>query len=362
MNRSYQRWAAGFLALTLTLLALCGAAVYAVDPCLYYRMPESWQPVFFSERYQAAGLVKNVPADTVVMGTSMTANYYASQAEDAFGGTALRITIPDGYFSEFDQVMGTLFRHQSPKRVVFGLDLNILIRDESGVTGAMPGYLYDQNPFNDVKYLLNKDTLYYSLYTLLANHWEQGETLNESFVWDTGIWWNHITALAGYERPEPVPEALAADAYRAHTADNLQVLEGWVRDHPETEFDVFLPPYSLLFWDRCLRLGELDARLAAVEQAAEALSAYENVKLHGLLFDKEIVGDLDYYGDYIHHSSEASGMVLERIAAGQDLLTAENIRETLAQWRDFVVNYDYEQFWNHDFWVAWNEAHRGPQS
>lgn len=85
MNRAYRRWAAAFLVLALTLLALCAGAVYTVDPCLYYRMPENWQPVFFSERYQAAGLVKNVPADTVIMGTSMTANYYASQAEAAFG-------------------------------------------------------------------------------------------------------------------------------------------------------------------------------------------------------------------------------------------------------------------------------------
>ena len=41
MNRAYRRWAAAFLALALTLLALCAGAVYTVDPCLYYRMPEN---------------------------------------------------------------------------------------------------------------------------------------------------------------------------------------------------------------------------------------------------------------------------------------------------------------------------------
>ena len=38
-------------------------------------------------------------------------------------------------------------------------------------------------------------------------------------------------------------------------------------------------------------------------------------------------------------------------------LTAENLEETLAGWREFVVNYDYEKFWDEDFWIAWNEAH-----
>ena len=53
-----------------------------------------------------AGLAKNVEADTVLVGTSMAANYRASQIEEAFGTSAVRLTIPDGYYSEFDQVLG----------------------------------------------------------------------------------------------------------------------------------------------------------------------------------------------------------------------------------------------------------------
>lgn len=351
MNRAYQRWAAGLLALALAVLSLCAAVVYVVDPCLYYRMPAGWQPVFFNERYQSAGIIKNNSADTVVIGTSITANYRGSQAAAAFDGTGLRVTIPDGYFSEFDQAVDILFRCQTPKRVVFGLDLNILVRDESGLTSAMPGYLYDSNPLNDVKYLLNKDTLYYSIYTLLANSWGGGEQMDDGFFWND-IWWDHTTALVSYTRPEPAADSLPEDAYLAHTEENLRVMEGWIQAHPETKFDVFLSPYSMLFWDQAIRRGELDAWLAAVEQTVEALSAYDNVGLYGPLFDREIVENLDYYGDYIHHSSEVGGMVLEQIAAGEYCLTAENIQETLAQWREFVVNYDYEKFWDEDFWTA----------
>ena len=149
MKQAYRRWVCGLVAAVAVLLALCAAVVYVVDPCLYYRMPDRWEPVFFSERYQAAGLAKNVEADTVLVGTSMAANYRASQIEEAFGTSAVRITIPDGYLSEFDKVMDVLFRSRTPQRVVFGLDVNILTRDESGVTSAMPDYLYNENPFDD---------------------------------------------------------------------------------------------------------------------------------------------------------------------------------------------------------------------
>ena len=167
MNKIYERWARRFLAVLLAALALCGGIVYAVDPCLYYRMPEDRLPAFFNERYQAAGMAKNVPADTVLLGTSMAANYRAAWIEEFYGGAGLRITIPDGYFSEFDQVVDLLFRENPPERVLFALDLNALIRDGGGVTDAMPEYLYNRNPLDDVKYLLNKDSLYYSLYALI---------------------------------------------------------------------------------------------------------------------------------------------------------------------------------------------------
>ena len=48
MKQAYRTWVLGLLAGLLVLLAACAAVVYTVDPCLYYRMPDKWQPVFFS--------------------------------------------------------------------------------------------------------------------------------------------------------------------------------------------------------------------------------------------------------------------------------------------------------------------------
>ena len=218
MKTSLRRWSCGFLAALLLLLAAAAAAVYFSDPCFYYRLPPEGEGICFSERCQMAGLIRNVPADTVVMGTSMAANYRKSHIEEVFGGTGLRVTIPDGYLSEFDQAMGLLFREQSPERILFGLDLNILIRDESGRTASMPGYLYDADPLNDLQYLLNKDMLYYSVYAPLARGWGEGRTLDEGFTWDEGIWWNHMTAMENYHRPEIAAETLPPDAFRENVA------------------------------------------------------------------------------------------------------------------------------------------------
>ena len=89
----------------------------------------------------------------------MVANYRPSQIAEVFGGSAVRLTVPDGYLSEFDTTLEAVFAAHPPERVIFGLDVNTLIRDESGVTAAMPDYLYNANPLVDIQYLLNKDTL-----------------------------------------------------------------------------------------------------------------------------------------------------------------------------------------------------------
>ncbi len=361
MKQAYKRWVCGLLAACAVLLAACAAVVYFVDPCLYYRIPENWDPVLFSERYQAAGLAKNVPADTVLMGTSLAANYRRSEIAETFGTTAVRITIPDGYLSEFDKTMDVLFRSQDPQRVIFGLDANILVRDESGLTSAMPDYLYNGNPFDDVKYLINKDTLYYSAYVLMANRWDEADTLDEGFTWDGDVWWNHATALANYTRPEIVQETVPADAYLRHASDNLDVVEGWITAHPEMEFDIFFPPYSILFWDKTARLGETEAVFAALDLACERLLQYDNVRLYNFLMDPDIVLDLDNYCDYVHHSGAVCTQVLAKMVAGECRMTEENYRDTLAQWRDFVVDYDYEKYWDESFWIVWN-AQKAQQS
>lgn len=344
--KSYRKWALGTLAGLLALLFCCGLFVFAVDPCFYYRSPADGRGVFFNERYQDAGLAKNTDADTVLLGTSMVANYRVSQVEQTFGGTAVKLTIPDGYLSEFDDAMKMEWRCHHPSRVIFGLDTNILVRDESQKTGAMPDYLYDANPLNDARYLLNKDTLYYSIYTLLARKWGTTEPVDEAFTWDKTVYWAKDTALAGYQRPKASGKALPADDYRRNVDANLAVIENWITSHPDTEFDIFFPPYSILYWDKERRLGETDAVFAALDQAFSALLAYDNVKLFYFPSDREIVTDLNNYGDYIHHSGQVCSKVLAMLKTGEFRVTEENRKEILANWRAFVVNYDYDAIWN----------------
>ena len=350
MERAYKRWVCVFLAVVLALLAICAAVVYIVDPALYYRMPADGKAVYFSERCQSAGMAKHIAADTVLVGTSMTSNYRASRIGEVFGGSGLRLLLQDGYLSEFDQLMEMLLRNQTPERIIFAIDLNIMIRDESGITGAMPEYLYNRSRVDDIRYLLGKDNLYYSVFTLLSRRQGEVESLDEGFAWDEGIAWDHEYALSCYSRPEPSGEVLPMDAYLTNVRSNLEVMGRWFDENPEIQFSLFLSPYSMLFWDKAVRMGETDALLAAAEEICSTLLEYDNVHLYGYLMDREFVEDLDNYCDHIHHSPAMGDRLLLKIAAGEGRLAEENVSAAIANWREFVVNYDYEKFWDATSW------------
>lgn len=358
MKQTYRRWVTGLLAGLLAILTACGAVIYKVDPCLYFRIPTDHRPVFFNERYQDAGLARNVGADTVLLGTSMVANYRISKVQKVFGGTAVKLTVPDGYLSEFDHIMKVVWRYHRPKRVIFGMDLNIMIRDESQLTGAMPDYLYNKSRVDDVKYLLNKDALYESVYTLMQNGAGAAGTMDEAFTWDKERWWNHMTALENYPRPEQARHSAAADSYEKNVRANLKVIKTWLRAHPDTEFDIFFPPYSILFWDKTARLGETDAMFSALEQISRELLPYRNVKLYFPLGDKRVVTNLDLYCDYIHHSGAVCTQVLGMIREDRNRITEENQKQVIRQWRQYVSTYPYHQFWEKSYWIQWNAQHK----
>ena len=139
----------------------------------------------------------------------------------------------------------------------------------------------------------------------------------------------------------------------AEVPANLAVMERWFRENPDIEFRLFLSPYSMLFWDKASRLGETDALLTAMEQICTALLEHENVSLYGYLMDREFVEDLDNYCDHIHHSAMTGDRILAKLAADEGQLTKENLAAAIANWREFVVNYDYEKFWDGAFWIQW---------
>lgn len=345
MKTPYGRWALGLLAGVTVLLGLCAGAVRLVDPYFHYRAPDPEAEVYFDERYQCAGLLRSQDYETVLMGTSMAANFRSFWFDVFYDTSTVKVTLPDGSFDEFDTALDYAFSKQDVKRVLFGLDPNILARHGADAPSELPAYLYDDDPWNDGAYLLNKNVLLRCVYTLRQKQLGQTAALQDAYLWDGTVYFSRVLALAGYQRPEQSDTVLAADAMLSACDENLAVVTAWLEEHPDTTFTFFFPPYSILFWDKMERTGETDAMLTMLSHAVDTLVRYDNAEVRFFMADEEIITNLDNYADHIHVAGRVTYHMAENMAGEKYAMTAQNAPAVLDGLRRLVVNYDYESIW-----------------
>lgn len=342
---SAKRFFAAVLAAVLVCLGAAAAFVAWVDPLMSNRaLKDGETALFVNQRYEMPGLIRNQDYSAVVMGTSLVANYRASWFTKSLGEQTLKITFPDGWVSEFDTALDLAYRtHPQLNRVFFCLDPNILIRSDRDRTVELPQFLYNDNPLDDVEFYLNADSMILSLETLRARRSGGGTDLDSAYIWDGTVGFTKAQALASYPRPEVSGTVLPETAYQEVCDENLAVITRWIEDHPDTQFTIWFPPYSMLYWDKMTREGRADAVLWAVEYAAERLMAYDNAAVHCFLHDYTTICDLYLYTDHIHCSAVVTQHVAEEMLAGRWRFTEENRAKRLDELREFVANYDYEK-------------------
>lgn len=348
MKDAKRRWAALLLAVTALLLTACAAVVYLVDPFFHYHAPDPEGEVWFDQRAQGAGLLRSQAYETILLGSSLAANYRPFWFDVFYETSTVKITFPNGGFGEFGQALDYAMSRQNVKRVIFGLDPNLLSRDPAEEPDQLPGYLYDDDPWNDGQYLLNKDALFRSAYTVLKRAQGETQTLQDAFVWDGNVSFNREEALGGYDRPDHREPPKPADCFRDNYLTNLAEVTGWLEKYPDTEFIFYFSPYSILFWDKADRLGETEAAFAMLDEVTETLLGYDNAELQFFMDDLSVITDLDNYADHIHVAGRVTYQMSKAMNTGVYRLTAENRRGRLEALREFVVNYDYESIFAPD--------------
>lgn len=336
-----KRFFIGALAVCALLLAVTAGLVAYADPLLTVGALEPGETALFvNERYEMAGLIRRQEYSNLVMGTSMAANFRSSWFTDRLGTDTLKISFPDGRLSEFDIALDLAFRtHDSIDRVYFGLDPNILVRNDQSV--ELPEYLYNDSPLDDFQFYLNAESLVLAAKSLLLG--EEGKTtLDEAYVWDNTHVFSRAVALESYPRPEAVNAALASDAYLPAARANVDVVCGWAERYPDTRFVVWFPPYSVLFWDQAARQGRTEALLNAIEYAWGRLLAQDNVVVISFLNSQGIIDNLNNYTDHIHCSASVTAWMTNKLAAEQWRIWPEAYQGQLDELRQFVTAYDYD--------------------
>ena len=343
----WRRWCLSVLGGTVFALATVLALNALVDPFQHYRLASSHPPRFYKlhHRFINPGIAKNASYSTVLIGSSIMESTRNDSIAAACGGPSVNLSMPAISASEIRALLDTVFRAHEPRRVVIVLDFNALAgapdaRQED--SGPLPTYLYDANVFNDLPYLLSGVVLRKSISVLLnRNDEEYTSDPNAPWYWANRVTFGRSEVLRGLDLHDlnarfMQPPRTFAGMWASFERNLLPALGA----HPQTQFDLVWPPYSMLVWVDFEQRGQLDVTFEFKRYMAQVLAALPNVRIIDLQGHEEITGDLDLYRDLYHFAPQVNRWIVGRACSGLDVEDASNVvrferdlRDTLVAWR-----------------------------
>jgi hypothetical protein len=240
--------------------------------------------------------------------------------------------------SEQRLMIATALRARAVRRVIAVVDFNEFAGPPDArqdYAGPLPRYLYDDNPFNDLPYLLSFDVLLKSL--AIAADAPRGEYRTDAkapWYWAQRKQFGRDEVLRGldlanlnarYQQPARNLEGMRA----SFDANLLPIVAG----NPGTEFDIVWPPYSILVWLDFAQRDQLETTLAFKRYVHEALRNYPNARLYDLQGEESVTHDLDRYTDLYHFAPAVNDWMVRTICAGpgMDAATLAGVERRLRE-------------------------------
>ena len=183
-----KRWNIIVLTGSLAILLMLTVVTAVIDPFLHYHKPLDFlEYPLKDERYQNNGITRHFEYDALITGTSMTQNFKVSEFEELWDVKAVKASYSGATYYELNKhIRLAMEYHPDIKYVLCSLDGSRLIAPAEGYAyDGNPEYLYDDNPFNDVKYLLNKEVVPKTI--AVVNYTRAGEvtpTMDEYGRWN----------------------------------------------------------------------------------------------------------------------------------------------------------------------------------
>lgn len=355
-----KKWFLFILIITFLILSVIAACTAIVDPFFHYHKPlDSLQYPLNSrkERYLNDGILKNFDYNAIITGTSMVENFKTSEFSNLWDLEAVKVPFSGGSYKEInDSLSRRMNQKKNVKIVLRSLDYSYLLSDKDAMRyedSSYPLYLYDVNPFNDVKYVLNKSVLLNDTRQVL-NYTKNGNkttSFDEYGNWNDDATFGKAAVIDTYTRPpksvekKVLTEDMASDI-RASIQQNVLEL---ARMHSDTKFFLFFTPYSIVYWDSLDRKGALEQHIQAEKIAIEELLSEENIELYSFTNNFSLICNLDNYKDSAHYSEGINSQILKWINNGEYRITKENYLDYLTEIEDFYTKYNYDEIYGDNF-------------
>ena len=341
-----------FIWTLLSVFGCVGILMIIMDPFYQYHKPWLGMPVILDNAvYQTPGAAENLEYRDVIIGTSMTENFHTKWFDEELGWDTVKLSYSGARSDDLRAIFHSVFSGKEPVEHVF-MDINDYQLTSASWTSYVerPQYLYDNNLMNDYRYIYSRDTLSIGWERVLdalqgvednvdtAYTWEEAELFGAEITLNTARD-TREQLLAGQEVAEPLEQRLVT------CQDNLNNIIPFIEEHPETEFIIFLPPYSMLYWEQKKLQNDLEDILEIYKYAINCLLEYENVSVYYFQNEQEIITNINNYRDTCHHRPQINRYIFDCIKNKENRVTQENLDGVILAMYEFADQYIYDIYW-----------------
>ena len=340
-----KRYVISVLSITAIILTIFGSLIVNIDPFMYYKKQEGVHYYYDETWFFNPGLAKNANYDTVLLGNSMMQNTRASQVDELFDATTIKLTSSGASAHDVYDTF-KLTKEKNVKTAITILDVNssfTLDKEFNRVEDKM--YLMDTNKFNDVNYLLNKNFLF----ERIQRHLKFNQKKYLSTPMDKYQKWDSEKIKYGKEEVMKFYISKKSDKYDFNNLkkmfdENVEFnFKKMIEENSNTQFNFIIPPRGIIFYKNAENMGYLDEIMYFYDMAISELSKFDNVEIYNFMNDIDIITNLDLYKDAGHYKSSVNDYMIENVSQNKHLIEKENYKKDLSVFYDFVKKYKIEK-------------------
>lgn len=333
--------------------------IVAVDPYDVYDWggaPRLLEDYDRSDVHYLYGAVSRADFDVLLLGGSTLAPIQASDLVEAFPDAETAFNFSPSGPRPLDRrvVLDLVIQNSPADHIIIGLDW-IYVLPKDLARPSFPAYLYDKNPFNDLR------TATLTTLALAARKLAGGPLAMQG--WEYAARQAHDTrSFKRFQSPDTMAALLEGvrtmpadiDPERKYSCDTFPVvtevlmpaLETFVAD--QRTADILVPPVALVQYhtwasraDRAASLAKpfLEKQIAMRRCATEMASANPAIRVFAFDTDPSITAELSNYRNPMHIYDKATLLqIIADVAAGKNELTPDNFASYSDELFDLAIS------------------------
>ena len=323
--REVVRWLVGT---SLCVLGLLFVLVVVVDPHDHIVFSPDWQRALVNtnQRFSYPVVARNADFDSAVFGTSTARLLKPIDLEQSFGGSFANFSMNSATAHEQSQLLALFLRHHPEiSTIVFGLDIVWCSEDSQPkyTFRPFPEWMYDDNPWNDLLYLLNAETVEQVgrqiEYWLGQRSQRYGPNGYKSFLpavedYDLEKARRKIYGTKG-RRPKPIPTE-SAPTPEEWSFPNHVLLREMLSSIPEdaTKVLLFVPYHDFIQPHPTSISGRMWR--SCKEDVTRIASSIPNTHVLDFMISSPITSEDGNYWDSLHYSEVIAALIPRLMAEG----------------------------------------------